>query len=200
MLSSSREEIQQDFQALRAAMSRILEHSYDALTTPERLTYLERLEYEMRRLPVPGHALINQLAEQAPPEELGGKLAHVLADRLRITRGDANRRIAEAADLGPRRALTGESLEPRLPATAAAQRDGTIGARHVAVIRQFFDQLPHWVDVETQECAEQHLAQQAIQFRPEQGAEAGRSTRLLSEPGRKFHRCRPRPPAWADPG
>jgi hypothetical protein len=112
--------------------------------------------------------LINQLAEQAPPEELGGKLPHVLADGLRINRSEANLRIAEAADLGPRRALSGEPLEPRLPATAAAQRDGAIGANHVAVIRQFFDQLPHWVDVETQECAEQHLAQRAIQFRPEQ--------------------------------
>ena len=168
MLSSSREEIQRDFQALRAVVSRVVGHSFDVLTTPERLALLEQLEHETRRLRVPGHALINQLAEQAPPEELGGKLPHVLADGLRINRSEANLRIAEAADLGPRRALSGEPLEPRLPATAAAQRDGAIGANHVAVIRQFFDQLPHWVDVETQECAEQHLAQRAIQFRPEQ--------------------------------
>lgn len=96
MLSSSREEIQEDFQALRAAVSRVVGHSFDLLTTPERLVLLEQLEHETRRLRVPGHALINQLAEQAVPEELGGKLSHALADRLHITRGDAGRRVAEA--------------------------------------------------------------------------------------------------------
>jgi hypothetical protein len=171
MLSSAREEIQEDFDALRAAVSRILGHSYEALTTPERLRLLERLEQETRRLRVPGHQLINQLAEQAPPEELGGKLSHALADRLRITRGEARRRVAEAQDLGPRRALTGESLAPLLTATAAAQRAGDIGAGHVQVIRRFFNRLPGWVDLHTRELAEKHLAELATQFRPEQVAD-----------------------------
>ncbi len=171
MLSSSREEIQEDFDALRAAVSRILGHSYDGLTTPERLALLERLEQETRRLRVPGHQLINQLSEQAQPEELGGKLSHALADRLRITRSDANRRIAEAADLGPRRALTGELLPPLLTATAAAQRAGEIGVGHVQVIRRFFDRLPSWVDVGTREIAEKHLAELGTQFRPDQVAD-----------------------------
>jgi len=119
---------------------------------------------------VPGHALINQLAEQTDAGELGGKLRHVLAERLHITRGEAGRRIDEAADLGPRRALTGEQLEPRLTATAAAQREGTIGPAHVALIRRFFDQLPASVDASTRECAEEHLAKLATQFRPDQVA------------------------------
>jgi hypothetical protein len=171
MLSSTREEIQEDFDALRAAVSRILGHSYDALTTPERLVLLERLEQETRRLRVPGHQLINQLAEQAPPEDLGAKLSHALADRLRITRGDAARRIAEAADLGPRGALTGEVLAPLLTATAAAQRAGDIGVGHVQVIRRFFNRLPSWVDMGTRESAEKHLGALATQFRPDQVAD-----------------------------
>lgn len=89
----------------------------------------------MRRLPVAGHELINHIDRQATPAEIGGKLVHVLADRLRITRGDANRRINEARELGTRQALTGEPLAPRYPATAAAKRAGRIGAAHVAVIR-----------------------------------------------------------------
>lgn len=36
------------------------------------------------------------------------------------------------------------------------------------VIRQFFDQLPTWVDVETQAVAERQLADRATEFRPEQ--------------------------------
>jgi hypothetical protein len=162
------EEIQEDYDALRAVVSRIQRHSYASLTNPERLGLLEVLEHQTRRLQVPGHQLINQLAQQATPDELGGKLSRALSDRLRISRAESARRVAEAGDLGPRRALTGEQLEPRLPATAIAQRDGAIGAGHVAVIRDFFGQLPHWVDVETQALAEQELAQRATEFRPEQ--------------------------------
>ena len=168
MRSSTREEIQADFDALRAAVDRVMGHSYGALTTPERLRLLERLEREARRLPVPGHALINQLVQQAGPAELGGKLSHVLADRLRISRGEASRRVAEAADLGPRHALSGEPVAPRLAATAAAQHSGEAGPGHVRVIRRFFEDLPCWVDAETRERAEADLARVAAQYRPEQ--------------------------------
>jgi hypothetical protein len=80
MSSSRREEIQRDFDALRTVVSRIVGHSYDALTTLERLNLLERLEHETRRLRAPGHELTNQLAEQAGPEQLGGPLPRALAD------------------------------------------------------------------------------------------------------------------------
>ena len=167
MYSSTREGIAADFAALHEVVSRIVGHSYDALTTPERLTYLEVLERETRRLPVAGHELINQVHCQATPAEIGGKFAHVLADRLRITRGEANRRINEAHDLGARQALTGEPLAPRYAATAAAQRAGRIGASHVAVIRRFFDELPCSVDAPTREAAEADLARWAGEQRPE---------------------------------
>jgi hypothetical protein len=170
MLSSSREEIEEVFDALHTVVSRAVGLSFDALTTPERLTFLERLEHEARRLRVPGHELINQIAEQADETELGGRLPAALADRLRITRGQANRRVAEAADLGPRRALTGEVLAPLLTATATAQRSGRIGTAHVRVIRDFFRRLPCSVDIETREAAEAHLAKLATQFRPDQVA------------------------------
>ena len=167
MRSSSCEEIQEDFDALSTVVSRIVGHAFDGLTTPERLALLERLERETRRLRAPGHELINQLAEQAGPQELSGPLPHALADRLRITRGEARRRVAGAADLGPRRALTGAVLAPLLTATAAAQRDGTIDPAHVAVIRRFFNQLPEAVDLDTRACAEAQLAELATQFRPD---------------------------------
>jgi hypothetical protein len=152
---------------LDADVAELTELSFDALTTPELLGVAERLEKAARRLPVPGHGVINALVQHATPAELGGKLSHVLADRLRITRGDASRRVAEAADLGPRRALTGQPLAPRLTATAAAQRAGQIGAAHVAVIRRFFDELPCWVDAPTRACADADLARWATQHRPE---------------------------------
>lgn len=167
MGSVDREVLREDVEALRAVVSRFLGHSYGSLTNPERFALLEVLECELRRLRVPGHQLINQIGEQSDSTELGGKLSWALADRLHIGRVEAGRRIAEAADLGPRRALSGEPLPPVLPATAAAQRDGAIGAEHVAVIRRFFHQLPECVDIETCEHAETHLAMQAGQFRPD---------------------------------
>ncbi|SON61314.1 hypothetical protein MSIMFI_02819 [Mycobacterium simulans] len=154
MSSGTREEIVEVFDALDADLDRLCELTFDALTTPERLRALDRLERAARRLRVPGHALINQLAEQASETELGGKLGSALANRLRITKKDAHRRIAEAEDLGPRRALTGEPLPAQLATTAAAQRDGLVGDGHVKEIRRFFKQLPDAVDLFTREAAE----------------------------------------------
>src|SRR5215475_7728534 len=139
---------------LDADVDDLAEVSFGALTTPKLLAVLERLERVARKLPVPGHAVLNQLGHQATPAELGGKLSHAVADRLRITRAEAGRRINEAQDLGPRQAITGEPLPARLPETAAAQRSGAVGHGHIAVIRRFFDQLPCWVDAPTRESAE----------------------------------------------
>ncbi|MBV9353296.1 MAG: HNH endonuclease [Mycobacterium sp.] len=168
MAASSREEIIEAFDAFRDAVSGLAELSFDVLTTPERLALLERLERDTRRLPVARHSLINGVRQQATPAEIGGKLAHVLADRLHITRADANRRIEEAEDLGPRQSLTGEPLPPQRWATAAAQRAGALGGAQVRVIRGFLRDLPCWIDADTRQCAEAKLAELGAQYRPEQ--------------------------------
>jgi hypothetical protein len=168
MGSSSREEIVEVFDALRADLDRLCKLSFDVFTTPERLRALERLECAARRLRVPQHTLINQLDAQASEEELGGKLRSALADRLRITKAEAGRRIDEAADLGERRALTGESLAPQLTATATAQREGLIGDGHVRLIRSFLAHLPAEVDLPTREAAEADLARKASEYRPDE--------------------------------
>jgi hypothetical protein len=168
MRSNSREEVVDVFDALRAGLKRALDLRCDALTTPERLGLLESCEWIRRCLPAVEHPLINQLAEQADATELGGKLAPALANRLQITRAEASRRIHEAEDLGERRALNGEALPPVLPVTAEAQRNGAIGAGHVAVIRGFFHRLPDFVDVETRQKAEAQLARLAGEHRPDE--------------------------------
>jgi 3-dehydroquinate dehydratase len=95
MRSSSREEVVGVFDGLRAGFKRALDLRCDALTTPERLALLQSCEEIRRLLPAVEHPLINQLRAQADSSELGGKLA----DRLRITRAEASRRIHDAADL-----------------------------------------------------------------------------------------------------
>jgi hypothetical protein len=184
MSSNSREEIVEAFDALDAHLDRALGLGCEVLTTRELLAMLARCEKIRRQLPAVEHPLINQLAEQADETELGGKLPGALANRLRITRGEACRRIHEAADLGPRRALTGQPLEPVLPATAAAQRAGHLGSAHVAVIRGFCHRLPEFVDVETRDMAEAQLARLGGQHRPDELAKlADKLTDCLNPDG-----------------
>jgi hypothetical protein len=163
-----RDAITATFDALDAAVDGLLGLDFEALTTRERLVLLGRCERVRRRLPAAEHPLINQLAHQATPEELGGKLSHTVAEWTLISRAEAGRRIREAADLGERRAITGELLAPLLAATAAGQREGKLGAGQVGVIRRFCHQLPGWVDHCTRGQTEARLAKEGSQFRPEQ--------------------------------
>ncbi|MGH3971237.1 MAG: DUF222 domain-containing protein, partial [Mycobacterium sp.] len=165
---STREEIVEAFDALDTDLDRLCGLSFEVFTTPERLRALERLERAARRLRAPQHTLINQLGAQAGQGELGGTLRTALGDRLRITGAEAGRRIAEAEDLGERRALTGESLAPQLTATAAAQRQGLIGEGHIKEIRSFFAHLPAEIDVATREAADRDLACKASRYRPDE--------------------------------
>ncbi|BBX97273.1 hypothetical protein MLAC_25670 [Mycobacterium lacus] len=75
-----REAITAAFDALDAAVDGVVGLRFDALSTREWLTLLERVERVRRRLPVPEHQLINNLARQATTEELGAKLSHAIAD------------------------------------------------------------------------------------------------------------------------
>jgi hypothetical protein len=183
MRSNSRDEVVEVFDALEADFKRALDLRCDALTTPERLSLLARCETLRRWLPAIEHPLINELTH-IEASELGGKLPAVLADRLRISRTEASRRVHEAADLGERRALNGEPLAPVLEATAAAQRNGDLGPGHVAVIRSFFHRLPEFVDIETRGQAEAQLARLAGEHRPDELAKlADKLTDCLNPDG-----------------
>ncbi len=186
MGASSREEIVEVLDALDYDQDRLDQLTFDALTTPERMRVLARVERMTRRLRTPQHRLINQLDAQAGKEELGGTLRGALADRLRITKAEAGRRVEEAADLGERRALTAEPLEPRLPATAPAQRDGAIGDAHTKVIRSFFAHLPAEVDHCTREAADTDLARRARQYRPDELAQYAQRIMDILNPDGEF--------------
>jgi Domain of unknown function (DUF222) len=158
------------FKQAAAAWDAVAEHADQAtelLSLEHKRQQLERIETMERLLPALRHELISQLAT-ASVEELGGTLPRVLADRLRIRRSEAARRIEEAADLAPRLTLVGESLPPKLEATAAAQREGSIGGEHVKIIRGFFARLPSFIDEPTRADAEQKLATVAASYRPDE--------------------------------
>lgn len=153
---------------LEAAVEGACDLVFDALSNPERVVVLRRLERLTRKLAVPGQQLVQQLAEQASPRELGGRdLPEVLCVGLSVSRAEARRRVGQAADLAQRRTLDGQRLAPRLAATAAAQRAGDLGAEHIAVIRGFLTELPAEVDPGTREAAEDQLVGLGRRLRPE---------------------------------
>lgn len=167
MCSNGREAVVEVFDALSADLDRALDLDFEAFTPRECLALLRRCEKLRRRLPAVEHPLVNQVAA-ADPVEIGGKPRWALADELHITRGEAGRRITDAAELGPRRAMTGEPLEPVLPSLATAQRQGQAGAEHIAVIRSFFRYLPADIDASTLTQAEAHLSDLATRCRPDE--------------------------------
>ncbi|MBY0290209.1 MAG: HNH endonuclease [Mycobacteriaceae bacterium] len=144
---------------LRAARDEVAELSLDALTVPELLNLLGELETDRRRQPTVEHRLIQSLRNRAEPAEVGAKnWADALATALRISINAARQRIKEAELLGPRWAMTGEPLAPKLPNVAAAQQRGAIGAEHVKVVEEFFHKLPAHIPADLHEEVESHLA------------------------------------------
>ena len=156
------------YDALDVALGKIAALDLETLSTAQRMELLERNETGRRRLPALCHELRNQLGAQATRQELGASLKVALAERLRIDRPEAARRIHEAADLGARRTLTGQPLPPTLGATTAAQRGGLIAGEHVSIIRAFVHRLPDAVSVAQREEAERQLADYAARVCPEE--------------------------------
>src|ERR1700757_82839 len=75
------------FDQARAAFDALAERAdqpTELWNTAQRQEWLELVETLGRILPALQHEHINHLAESSAPEDLGGRLAHVLADRLRI--------------------------------------------------------------------------------------------------------------------
>ncbi|HEX2286010.1 MAG TPA: HNH endonuclease signature motif containing protein [Mycobacterium sp.] len=179
---SDREAIVAAYDEFDAAFDKLLGLSFDALTDAEKLALDVRMERTLRRAPVIEHRLLSALAAEADPKALGGtSLADVLATALRISKTDAQRRIKDAELLGPRRALTGEPLEPKMPTVAAAQERGEIGAEHVKVIEKFFDDLPDHVNYEVREAAEAHLADLACGVGPQELRKAAERLAYLAD-------------------
>lgn len=170
---------------LEAALAKAAELSYDALTPAEVLALLSRRERLFSALPTTDHALIGQLTADGVPAELGAaSWPDALMTALRISKTEAKRRLASAEALGPRRAVTGETLPPLLEQTAAAQARGELGAEHVQIIERFFKQLPSHVNYQVRELAEADLARTGCGLRPEELRQAAdRLMLLLDEDG-----------------
>jgi hypothetical protein len=171
--------------AFDAAWIAVSELDIDKLEPTVRLSVLERLETARRRHVAKSHDVIAGLAKE-DPADVGGPIAKVIADWLRISCADARRRIRDVEQLSRRVTLTGQELPPELPATALVWRDGLLDAQHLRVIQTFVRDLPEATPVHTVEYAERFLAQQATKLRPDQLEKVAHRCALLINPDGKF--------------
>jgi hypothetical protein len=185
-------------EALDAAEATIRRTDFGALSPAVRLRLLDQMETSRRRQIAVSHGLIAGLADE-DPADIGGPVHKVVADWLRITYGEACRRLRDAKQLSGRLTLTGQELPPELPATTQAWRDGLLDGQHVRVIQTFVRDLPDDIPASTVEGAERFLARQATKLRPDQLDKVARQCALLINPDGKFSdtdRARARAFTW----
>jgi len=171
--------------ALHAANQAVAALPAERLTQEQKTAVLDGLQTLRCQLPSHEHRLLTHLQAETTPKEMGAKSwRDVLAIRWRISPSEATRRLDEAALLGPRLTITGEALEPVLPATALAQANGLINGEHVTVIREAMDRIPATVDPTTRAQMEVEWARTAIGAGPKKlKDDANRTIFLLDQDG-----------------
>lgn len=103
-MRSNREQIIAALDAAEASYRALAALPLEALTRPEKTELLQRLEEIDKKIAALDRRLIGQLITQGDPAMFGGKSwADVLSRRLRISPGEAQQRIAEAACAAPTR-------------------------------------------------------------------------------------------------
>jgi hypothetical protein len=178
-------EVREGLAMMRAGYAMVAAASMDPLTKAELVDVGDELETLTCQLPTQRHRTLARLQIETTPKEMGAKSwREVLATRWRISTGEAGRRLAEAADLGPRRGLTGQPLAPVLAAAAAAQDAGLINGEHVTVLRDTMKNVPGWVDTVTRSQIEVNLVRKAVGVGPKElKSAADRELFLLDQDG-----------------
>jgi hypothetical protein len=179
------QEVRAKVAAVRAAYEELAACAVDTLTRDELLREMDELETLACQLPSQHHRMLARLQAQATPKELGAKSwRDVLMIRWRLSAAEANRRLTDAALLGPRHGLSGEPLAPVLAGTATAQALGLITEEHVEVIRKGIARLPGFVDTATRVGIEVDWVRAAVGTGPKQlGDTVARTLFLLDQDG-----------------
>ncbi|MGZ8178136.1 DUF222 domain-containing protein [Williamsia sp. SKLECPSW1] len=103
-------------------------------------------------------------------------LTQFVGDRLRVA--NPKRRLKQVLALSQMHAMTGETLPPRCPETAAAMAEGDLSHEHVDAVLSVMDKIPAATSPEVREKAEEQIADIARNFSPKEIHRAG--ARLLS--------------------
>lgn len=105
---------------------------------------VQRRERIRNRDAVADHGVIRDAAERGLPQALGQpSMVDVLVWALRLSRGEAVRRVRAAGAVGERRTMTGEPLAPLRPALAEAQRAGLASPEQVDICVRAIASVDH---------------------------------------------------------
>lgn len=151
--------------ALSAVVTDLIALPLSTLGEADLLDLVRLAERARRQLEHLDQLLIAEVEARALPARyvLRGT-SHFLAGLLNLSPAESALRTRRAHDLAPRVALTGDRLEPRLPATAAALADGAITTRHADVIATALDRVRGSLSVPESSDAECFLVDQARLF------------------------------------
>jgi len=95
--------------------------------------FRQRFEQRRHRLsPVDHRAVRDGESRRLPDTLTHPSMIGVLSWALRLSRGEASRRVRAAEAVGERVTMTGETLPPLRPALAAVQRDGLASPEQVS--------------------------------------------------------------------
>jgi Domain of unknown function (DUF222) len=117
------------------------------------------------------HAMMLDLVAEIDSRGIAGRVGfgttqRLVAELLHLSAGEVRARVEQASVVGARRALTGETLSPRLPATAAALAAGEIGPGQLRVITEAIGALPASIPQPARDRADAELANYARDFDP----------------------------------
>ncbi|MEV6279586.1 DUF222 domain-containing protein [Nocardia sp. NPDC051832] len=168
---------------LLSAVTELADISVTALSDDAVLEAMRDLEKARRMLDSFGHQLIVRATEGGLPARTGaGTTKKLLIQTLRISHADAGARIAAATTLGVWHDIPGDAMEPRHPATAAAQAEGDISVDHAREIAKVLKRVPGSVANADFEAAEQILATAARAVMPEDLTNIGRDILARLDP------------------
>ena len=125
---------------------------------------MQAFETVRNKLPVVDRAIIQYGTEQGVPATLSERsMTQVLMNGLRLSVGEAARRVRAAEHLADRTSMTGEPLGPIRPHLAAAQRDGLVSPEQVALVDGALRKVRH-CDPAAVEAGEILLVESATQL------------------------------------
>ncbi|MGW6694236.1 DUF222 domain-containing protein [Rhodococcus sp. NPDC054953] len=160
--------------ALDAAVEGLLTDSLTGLAEAEVVEALQRMESSLRKASAVGHRLIVESVERSIPGNLACRsVGDFLTSTLRISGADAARRVKGATKVGTWNIISGDGMEPVLPATAAAVRAGAVGPDHVAAIARTIRRIPAGTGADEIAVAETILADAARSTTPEDVTKIG---------------------------
>lgn len=184
-VAQNRSEVQAALAGYHAAIASLVDVDFTGFGTAELLALQSEREQQARTHTMIDHRIQAALMAQATPHEIGGKSwKDVLATRMRISGKEASRRVAAAAELGPRYAIGGEVLEPLLPVCAQAMLAGTINTEHITIVRDTVAKAERYVSTAELAQIESDLVAAATRDTPETlKAAADKLLYLLNQDG-----------------